>query len=151
MPDLYLQRRLAADIANVGLNNVKFLPDYLDEVRDALTREDVRKLIEEGKIIIEEKRGISGSRTKVRRKNRRVKGEGRRTGSKKGGKNARSNKRDTWIARIRKMREYLRELRDSGTIDSSTYRLFYRKAKGGTFKSLADLRNALRQQGKIKG
>lgn len=49
------------------------------------------------------------------------------------------------------MREYLRELRDNGTIDSSTYRLFYRKAKGGTFKSLADLRNALKQQGKIKG
>ncbi len=151
MPDLYLQRRLAAEVAGVGLNNVKLPPDYLDEIRDALTREDVRKLIEEGKIIIEKKRGISTSRTKIRRKNRRLKGEGRKSGSKKGGKNARSKQRQMWIARIRKMREYLRELRDNGTIDSSTYRLFYRKAKGGTFKSLADLRNALKQQGKIKG
>lgn len=68
MPDLYLQRRLAAEVAGVGLNNVKLPPDYLDEIRDALTREDVRKLIEEGKIIIEKKRGISTSRTKTRRK-----------------------------------------------------------------------------------
>jgi len=150
LPDLYLQKRLAADIANVGINNVKLPEENLDEIKDALTRSDIKKLIADGKIIIEKKRGISNSRVKLRRKNRRIKGEGRRQGSKNGKKGARVQPRSEWINRIRKIRQYIKWLRDSGTIDERTYRLYYKKAKGGTFKSLGDVRNSLKQSGKIK-
>jgi large subunit ribosomal protein L19e len=150
LPDLYLQKRLAADIANVGINNVKIPEENLDEIKDALTRSDIKKLIEDGKIVIEKKHGISNSRVKTRRKNRRIKGEGRRQGSKNGKKGARIEPRSMWINKIRKIREYIKWLRDNGIIDKHTYRLYYRKAKGGTFKSLSDVRNSLKQSGKIK-
>ncbi len=150
LPDLYLQKRLAADIANVGVNNVKLPEENLDEIKDALTRSDIKKLIDDGKIIIEKKRGISNSRVKLRRKNRRVKGEGRRQGSKNGKKGSRIEPHIVWINKIRKIRQYIKWLRDNGTIDEHTYRLYYRKAKGGTFKSLSDVKNSLKQSGKIK-
>lgn len=147
MPELYLQKRLAADIKNVGINNIKILPEYVDEVKDALTREDIRQLIKEGKIIIEKKRRVSRGRVNERRKKRRLKGEGRKHGSRKGKKGARADKHEKWVNTIRKIRKYLRTLKKNGTIDSHLYRQLYRKAKGGTFKSLSDVKNTLLQLG----
>lgn len=147
MPELYLQKRLAADIKNVGINNVRILPDYIDEVRDALTRQDVERLIKDGKIVIEKKRRGSRGRINERKKKRRIKGEGRKYGSRKGRKGARSDKHEKWVNTIRKIRKYLKMLRKNGTIDSHMYRQLYKKAKGGTFNSLSDVKNALQQLG----
>ena len=151
MPELYLQKRLAADIAGVGVNNVKIPPENIDEVKEALTRADVKRLIKEGKIIIEKGKEKSNTKVKERRKARRVKGEGRRHGSRKGKKTARFDEHEAWVNRIRKIRRYLKWLRDHGVIDSHLYRQLYIKAKGGSFKSLSDVKTALIQMGKIKG
>lgn len=151
MPELYLQKRLAADIAKVGINNVKIPPEYVDEVKEALTRVDVARLIKEGKIIIEKGKEKSNAKVRERRKARRVKGEGRRHGSRKGKKNARADEHKAWVNRIRKIRRYLRWLRDHEVIDRHLYRQLYRKAKGGVFKSVSDVRSILIQMGKIKG
>ena len=140
MPDLALQRRLAADIKGVGIKRVKIPPEYVDEVAEALTREDIRKLIKDGKIIIEPARGISSGRLKERRRNRRIKGEGRKEGSRKGKKGARTERKRAWVFRIRKIRTYLRYLRDTGKIDRKTYRKLYLESKAGVFKSLRDVK-----------
>jgi large subunit ribosomal protein L19e len=147
MPDLALQKRLAADIKGVGVKRVKIPPEYVEEVAEALTREDVRKLIKDGKIIIEQARGISSGRLKERRRNRRRKGEGRREGSKKGKKTARAGKKEQWVARIRKIRTYLRYLRDNNIIDRKTYRKLYTESKAGVFKSLRDVKIRLQSMG----
>lgn len=147
MPELYLQKRLAADIKGVGVNNVKIPPEFLDEVKEALTREDIKRLIKDGKIIIEKGSRVSRGRVKERRRNRRLKGEGRKHGSRKGKKGARADRRKKWANTIRKIRRYLRTLKKNGTIDSHTYRQLYKKAKGGVFKSLNDVKTALSQLG----
>ncbi|MQL54858.1 50S ribosomal protein L19e [Acidianus ambivalens] len=151
MPELYLQKRLAADIAKVGINNVKIPPENIDEVKEALTRADIARLIKEGKIIIEKEKERSNSKVKERRKARRVKGEGRRHGSRKGKKTARFDEHEAWVNRIRKIRKYLKWLRDHEVIDSHLYRQLYIKAKGGSFKSISDVRSVLIQMGKLKG
>jgi LSU ribosomal protein L19E len=50
MPDLALQRRLAADIKGCWDQTGEIPPEYVDEVAEALTREDIRKLIKDGKL-----------------------------------------------------------------------------------------------------
>lgn len=150
MSDLQLQRRLAAEIKGVGESKIRIPPEYVDEVRDALTRDDVRKLIRDDKIIVLQPKGNSRGRVKERRRNRKRKGEGRRTGSRKGKKGARADRKEMWVSRIRKIRRYLKWLRDNGKLDKRSYRTLYLKAKGGTFKSLSDVKNVLKQMGKLK-
>ena len=41
------------------------------------------------------------------------------------------------MIRIRALRKRLKYLRDTGIIDRRTYRMLYRKAKGGEFRSVA--------------
>ncbi|MDT7875678.1 MAG: 50S ribosomal protein L19e [Sulfolobaceae archaeon] len=147
MPEFALQRRLAAEIAKVGENNIKFNVDYVDEIADALTREDIKKLIKDGKIIIEKPRGVSRARAREKQLKRKLRSEGRKHGSKKGPKGARVGKKEVWVNKIRKIRKYLRWLRDNNIIDRRTYRLLYRKAKGNTFKNLSDVKTYLSQLG----
>jgi large subunit ribosomal protein L19e len=151
MSDLKLQKRLAAEVVGVGVKRVKIPEEYANEVQEALTKEDIRNLIEEGKIIILKKAGISSGRLKERKRNRRLKSEGKKEGSRKGKKGARARRKELWVNRIRKIRRYLKWLRDNGIIDSHTYRVLYLKAKGGNFKGVSDVRNILIQMGKIKG
>jgi large subunit ribosomal protein L19e len=144
---LSLQKRLAAEILGVGVDRVKILPEYTEEIEGVLTKDDIRKLIEEGKIIKLPIRRNSRGRIRIKKEKKRKKSEGRKQGSRKGNKNARANLRLQWINKIRKMRKYLKFLRDNGKIDIKTYRLLYRRAKGGSFKSLSDLKVTLRQMG----
>ncbi|MEM0091941.1 MAG: 50S ribosomal protein L19e [Saccharolobus sp.] len=151
MSNLKPQKRLAAKVAKVGLKRVKIPVEFMAEVQEALTKNEIRRLIKEGKIIILNKTGISTGRLNKRRKNRLLKSEGRKVGSRKGKKGARAKRKEMWVRRIRKIRRYLRWLRDNNVIDNHTYRMLYLKAKGGNYKGVSDVRNDLIQMGKIKG
>lgn len=144
---MLLQKRLAAQIKKTGLNNVKFNPEYIDEISEALTRKDIKRLIKDGKIEIEHRKGISNGRLKERKEKKRKRGERRKHGSRKGKAGARQGKKELWVSKIRKIRKYLKWLRDNNVIDKKAYRLAYRRAKGNAFKSLNDVKTFLNQLG----
>jgi len=138
MSNLLKQKKLAAKVMDVGIGRVHLDPDRSEDISAAITREDIRNLIKEGGIRKNPKKGISRARAKERdlkRKYGHKKGHGRR----KGGKNARYSRKEYWIKNIRAQRKYLRNLRDNGSIERSTYRLLYRKSKGGEFKNVNSL------------
>jgi large subunit ribosomal protein L19e len=83
-------------------------------------------------------------------KKQRKKGRRRGHGSRKGSKDARMDSRRLWIYRIRKIRRYLRYLRDKGVIDTRTYRMLYRRAKGGSFRTFEFLKHYLESEGIVK-
>ena len=56
---LDVQRRLAAQMLKCGKNRVKFDPDSLEEIKEAITKADIRGLI--GKRIISKKRLLNTS------------------------------------------------------------------------------------------
>ena len=58
MTDLANQRRLAAEVMDIGVNRVRMNPEAYKDIATALTREDIRKLIGEKKI---GKREINGN------------------------------------------------------------------------------------------
>ncbi|MCD6503492.1 MAG: 50S ribosomal protein L19e [Thermoplasmata archaeon] len=133
MTDLKLQRRLAASILKCGVNRVWIDPDRIDEVQNAITREDIKKLIKEGVIRKKQEKGTSRGRWRVKFR-KRLKGRKRGPGSIKGKRTARMPRKVQWMIRIRAIRSLLRELRDAGVIDRHTYRILYLRAKGGMFK-----------------
>ena len=122
MSDLSNQKRLAADELDVGKNRVWFDPDEQGEIADAITRDDVRGLIDRDIIQTKgEKR--SNSRGRARERNeKRAYGHRKGHGSRKGTANARQNTKDEWRSRIRAQRRRLRELRDEGDLSRSAYR-----------------------------
>ena len=139
MTDLKAQKRLAADVLGVGKNRVKFDPDAQGEIADAITRDDIRELVDSGVISATEAKGNSRGNARERAKKRSY-GHQKGHGTRKGKAGARQNKKEDWTSRIRAQRRELRELRDDGEIDRSQYRELYDQASGGEFDSVADLR-----------
>lgn len=146
MPDLSMQRRMAAEILGVGASRIWIDPGRLEDVSSAITREEVKKLIKEG--VIQVKPICSPSRARWRERHlEKKKGRHRGHGRRKGAKNARRERKEEWMNRIRKMRKYLRFLREQGVIDRKTYRKLYLWAKGGMFPTFRSLQRWLEEHG----
>ena len=145
MSDLSAQRRLAADVLEVGENRVWFDPDEQGEIADAITREDIRDLVAEGTIQADEPSGNSRGRARERNE-KRAYGHRKGPGSRKGTAGARENDKQDWQSRIKAQRRTLRELRDSGELDPSEYRELYDMAKGGEFQDVRRLRNYIEER-----
>ena len=149
MTDLRNQRRMAASILKCGLHRIWMDSDRTDEIAKAVTRNDVKILINGKAIKSKQIQGISRGRKKF---NQKQKDKGRRKGhgSRKGAKYARLPRKERWIRTIRPIRTYLRQLRDDKSIDKSIYRKYYRKAKGGEFRSKHHLRTRMTSDGFLK-
>jgi large subunit ribosomal protein L19e len=146
MTDLSAQKRLAADVLDVGKNRVWFDPDEQGEIADAITREDVRELVDEGIIQAEEAGGNSRGRARERQQKRSY-GHQKGHGSRKGKAGGRQNSKDEWVSRIRAQRKRLKELRDEEEeLTPSEYRTLYDRASGGEFDSVADLERYIENQ-----
>ena len=139
------QKRMAAQILSkkegrtVGIHRVWINPDYLDEVSTAVQKDDIRQLIEDGLIKARPIKGISKGRA---RKAAEQKAKGRRKGpgSRKGTINSRDPKKNRWMRLIRAQRRVLKDLRGDETLTPSEYRYYYRKAKGGSYRSVSHMR-----------
>lgn len=135
MTDLKAQKRLAADVLDVGEGRVWFNPDAQSEIAEAITRDDIRDLVEQGDIQAEDAKGNSRGRARERAEKRSY-GHQKGAGSRKGKAGGRKASKDEWISRIRAQRRRLKELRDDGPLDRSQYRELYNKASGGEFDSV---------------
>ncbi len=144
MTDLANQRRLAGEVMGIGVHRVWLDPESSKDTAVALTREDIRTLIEEGKV---GKRAIKGvSRGRARKLGeKRTYGHRKGHGSRSGAKGARRPRKEMWIKKIRALRKHLKQLRDNNTIDASTYRKLYLKAKGGEYRSRAHIDAHIKQ------
>lgn len=142
MSDLANQKRIAASILKCGVNRVWFDPERLNDIENAISREDLRGLVTEGAIKARQKKGVSRGRARAKIAKRsygHCKGPGRR----KGAAGARNSSKRAWIQKIRAIRKALISLRDAGTIDRHIYRILYRKAAGGQFRSVAHMKAQL--------
>jgi large subunit ribosomal protein L19e len=142
MTDVANQRRIAAAILDCGTHRVWFDPDRLTDIQNAISREDIRGLVDEGAIRAHQVKGNSRGRARAKIAKRaygHCKGPGRRRGA----NGARNPSKRQWIQKIRAIRKTLAELRELGDIDSRLYRMLYRKASGGQFRNVAHLKAQL--------
>lgn len=118
------QRRLAASLLKAGVSRIWIDPEEADRVRSAITRREVQTLIQEGRIRLLPRRGVSRGRARVsRRKN---------AGSRKGGLGLGKTE---WVLKIRAVRRHLRRLRDTRQLSPTSYRTLVGMAKGGAFRN----------------
>ena len=135
MTNLRAQKRMAADVLDIGKGRVWFDPEAQAEIADAITREDIRELVETGTIRAKDAKGNSKGRARERAA-KRAYGHRKGPGSRRGKAGGRKNTKDEWISRIRAQRRRLKELRDDGPLDRTQYRELYNKASGGEFDSV---------------
>lgn len=148
MTDLANQRRLASLLLKCGEGRVWIDPASQEEIADAVTRSDIRSAIRAG--VIRRKALVGTSRARARRHAAEVaKGRHQGPGSRKGSPLARVPKKERWMKRIRAQRDLLKELRGSKKIAPAVYREFYRRAKGGMFRSRAHLTLNLKLAGHL--
>jgi large subunit ribosomal protein L19e len=139
MGGLSLQKRLAASILKVGQSRIVMDPEHLEDIKNAITRSDIKKMISHGYIKVKP--------TKIKKPELYPKKRRKGPGSRKGARGTRVTKKRLWINTIRPLRRMLRELRDKKVIDPTTYRKTYNLIKSGAFRSRSHLKLYLKQKG----
>jgi large subunit ribosomal protein L19e len=135
-------KRLASSVLDVGESKIWIDPSSLEKVSEALTRDDVRALIKEGKIKAKPTRGVCRVRARLKQAGKK-KGRHRGHGSRKGTRLARNNPKEQWIAKTRAQRSILRLISDDNAIDKTARKQVYLKIKGNAFKGKKNLVNYL--------
>lgn len=138
--DLKNQRRMAADIMDVGEDRVWIDPDNQEKVDEAITRQDIRNLIEGDTIQKKDVKGTSKGRAREKKKQKQ-KGRRKGHGSRKGKKGARKSDKKKWMENIRAIRSELKDMRDNEEITQEQYRDLYDRAKGGFFRDTKHVKN----------
>jgi large subunit ribosomal protein L19e len=143
------QKNIAARILKCGRSRIWFDPARIGDIKEAITANDVRRLIKDDVIKALPKRGISSYRRKKIIKQLK-KGRRRGKGTRKGKLGTRMPRKRVWIQKIRALRNELRKLRSEGRIEKRIYRNIYMKAKGGLFRSRSHLLTYLEKNDLLK-
>jgi len=147
--ELKVQKRITSSLYGVGKNRIKFDQDSLSEIKEAITKKDIRSLVKDKKIIIEQKNSSSRFRARKRITQRR-KGRQKGKGSRKGTSTSRLPRKKRWILKIRSQRKFLKILKEKKLIDSKVYRQLYMQSKSGFFRSKSHLKTYIIERNLIK-
>jgi large subunit ribosomal protein L19e len=131
--NLTKRRELAAKVLKVGKNRIIFAEGHLAEIKEAITRMDIKDLHESGAIKIRE---IKGRAKIVKRKNR------RRTGKIKKKVNVRKKE---YVIITRKLRAFLRGMVRTGAVDKEKNREIRKQIRSRKFKSKRHLKESLEE------
>jgi large subunit ribosomal protein L19e len=121
--NLRMKRELASKTLGVGKNKIIFNPSALSEIKEAITKEDIRTLHKEGIITI--KPNI-GRRKVERRKTRKHSGKI---------KKKINRRKENYVKVTRKLRSYVKDLKNRGLINKEMYKDLRKKIKMKYFKS----------------
>ena len=139
--NLKAKKRLAARVTGVGVHRIRFDTDHLDDVADAITRENIRSLITANTIRIKSFTGTSKGRAHAKKaqKNKR----GTTQGAKKGRKGARVGKKEVYVAKVRALRRLLKIAKDRKDLTNPEFWILYKKVGGNTVRNKAHLRTLM--------
>ncbi len=136
--NLKAKKRLASRVTGVGVHRIRFDSDHLDDVADAITRENIRSLITANTIQIKPFTGTSRGRAQEKKDQKKKRGTGQ--GSKKGRKGARVGKKEVYVAKVRSLRRLLKIAKDRKDITNPEFWSLYKKIGGNTVRNKAHLR-----------
>lgn len=128
------QKKIASRILKAGSKRVWIDPERISEIKESITRADIKSLIGDLAIQKKQKKGISRVRARHKLKQK-TKGRRKGTGSRKGKRTARLPRKKAWILKVRSQRNLMKTLRDKKYISKKTYSQLYRKIKSGFFRN----------------
>jgi len=122
------KKQLAARTLGVGKARVHFVDENLNEIKEAITKQDIRDLVASGAIKVKEIHG----RKKVLRKSKKITA---------GNVRIRVNKRKReYIVLTRKLRKNIAELKKQGKIDAEGYKDLRKRIRNKEFKSKSHMK-----------
>ena len=127
------KKELASRVLGIGKKRIIFNKEALEDVKEALTKQDIKDLVKSGSIFVKE---VSGIKKQVKRTTR------RRAGSIK--KNVNTRKRD-YMTITRKLRAFISEIRKHGTISSEEYWKLRKEIRAKNFKSKSHMKERISQ------
>ena len=139
--NLRAKKRLVSRIAGVGIHRVKFDTDHLDDIADAITRDNIRSLITANTIRITKIVGTSRGRAQFKRTQKKKRGTTQ--GSKKGRKGARIKRKDLHMIKVRALRYRLKVAKDRKEITNKEFWDLYKMINGNTIRNSAHLRSLI--------
>ena len=134
--NLQTKKRLISRTLNVGNSRIVLNGSRLSEIKEAITKQDIRDLLESKAISIKE---IKGRKTIKKRKTR------RRAGSVK--KKVNTRKQD-YVKLTRKLRSYVSNLKSSGKISQEEFILIRKQIRAKEFRSLSHLKERIAEMDK---
>ncbi len=141
--NLKAKKRLASRVTGVGVHRIKFDTDHLDDIADAITRENIRSLITANTIKIKSFTGTSKGRAHEKKAQRNKRGT--KQGSKRGAKGARVGKKTVYVAKVRALRRLLKIAKDRKDLTNPEFWALYKKVGGNTVRNKAHLRTLMEE------
>jgi ribosomal protein L19E len=129
--NLSKKKNLAAKTLKVGKGRISFVKSRLDEIKEIITKQDVKDLAAEGAIKI---KAIQGKK-KVQKKGKRSPGNVRKKVNKR---------KQEYVKLTRKLRKNARGKKVSGEISREEEKEIRKKIRNRTFKSNANLKDYIR-------
>lgn len=140
-----LQKRLAASVLKCSPHRIRFDTSLLTEIKEAITKADIRQLIKKDTIKALPARSTSRARARKIEAQKR-KGRRRGVGGRKGASGARTPKKQAWMTTARKQRTLLKTLREKDLISAKNYQSLRLKIRGGFFRSVRHLKLYVNEQ-----
>lgn len=133
--NLSKKKELAKRVFNVGKERIVFVKSRLDDIKEAITKQDMRDLKTDKAIIIKEIKG----RKKAKKKKRRSTGNIR--------KKVNRRKKD-YVILTRKLRKYVAEMKKQGKISGEEATEIRKRIRNRAFRSKAHLKSYLEEDKK---
>ena len=128
--NLSKKKELAARTLKVGKERISFVRARLEEIKEAITKQDIRDLKEDKAIIIKNVEGRKTNKKKTRRSTGNIR------------KKIKTRKKD-YVILTRKLRNYVKELKNQGKLSAEDVREIRKKIRNKVYRSKAHLKEQL--------
>lgn len=125
--DLWKKKELAARTLNVGVGRIRFNSGSIGEIKEAITKQDIRDLVAAKAIFVNP---IKGRKANAPRKRRRAGSIRMRP----------NNRKRDYIILTRKLRSYLSEIRKQGKITNEEFATLRKGVRSKVFKNKNNLK-----------
>lgn len=122
------KKALTVRTLGVGSSRIIFNKERLGEIKDAITKQDIRDLLKDKAITVRE---IKGRKKLVKRSTRRRAGSVRKKVNKS---------KQEYVILTRKLRKFIKELRKKEILDSVSYRKLRKEIRAKDFRSKSHLK-----------
>lgn len=126
--NLRKKKELAVRTLKVGKERIVFLQSRLEEIKEAITKQDIRDLKKEGGIIVKEIKG-----------RKKIKKVGKKRGPGKIRKKVNKRKQE-YVKMTRKLRKYTGEMKKQGKLSKENVEDIRKKIRNKIFRSKAHLK-----------
>lgn len=130
--NLSKKKSLAIKALKVGKKRITFVRSRLEDIKEAITKQDIKDLQKDGAIIVKD---VKGRKKNLKKKIKRSTGNIRKKVNKR--------KRE-YITMTRKLRKYVKELRNQGKLSREESQDIRKKIRNKYYKSLGNLKENIR-------